>query len=104
VAPEEIVFLEAVALGALKTADEENRHADRNQNGENASIHCEPMRQVLHLLVTALAGALIAHIEFTCKIRCRVTVGRKYCTKGNVGWLSVKCAVDGKKIQLQIRE
>jgi hypothetical protein len=46
---EEIVFVAAVALGALKTADEEHGHAYRDQHSKYASIHREPMRQVLHL-------------------------------------------------------
>jgi hypothetical protein len=54
---EEIVFLAAGALGALYATDEEHGHAYRHQNGENASIHCEPTHQVLHFPVTALAGA-----------------------------------------------
>jgi hypothetical protein len=58
---EEIVFLAAVALGALKAADEQHGHAYRHQNGENASIHCEPTHQVLHF-PTALAGAPLTTI------------------------------------------
>ena len=57
---EEIVLLAAAALGALKTADEEHGHAYRNQNGKNASIHREPMRQVLHLQSPLLPGAPLA--------------------------------------------
>ncbi len=58
---EQIVFLAAAALGAPKTTDKQHGHAGCNQDGENASIHCDPMGQVLHLLVTALAGRSIAH-------------------------------------------
>jgi len=53
---EEIVFVAAVALGALKAADDEHGDSDRNQNGEYASIYRNPMCQVLHFLVTNLAG------------------------------------------------
>jgi len=53
---EKIVFLAAAALGALKTANNEHGHAYRDKHGENASIHREPMHQVLHFLVTNLAG------------------------------------------------
>ena len=56
---EQIVFLAAAAFGALKTADEEYGNADRNQNGENASIHCEPMSQVLHFQSPLLQGVLM---------------------------------------------
>jgi len=81
VALEEIVYLAAVAFCALKATNNEHGHAYRDQHSKYASIHREPMCQVLHLLVTTLAGALLAHIESTRKIRCRVVVGRKYSTK-----------------------
>ncbi len=58
---EEIVFLAAAALGALKAADEEHGHAYCNQNGKNASIHCNPMCQVLHFLATSLAAGCSAY-------------------------------------------
>ena len=48
-AREEIVFLPAVALGAPETAHNQHCYAGRNQNGENASMHRDPMPQVLHL-------------------------------------------------------
>jgi hypothetical protein len=63
VAPEEIVFVAAAALGALKTADEEHRHADRNQHSKNASIHRNPMPQLLHLRSPFMQGNPIAHNE-----------------------------------------
>jgi hypothetical protein len=101
---EEIVFVAAVALGALKTADEEHGHAYRDQHSKNASIHREPMRQVLHLQSPFLQGAPLTHNDCTCKIQCRATIGRKSCTKGNPEWLSRNCTADGKRIQLQLRE
>ena len=48
-ARKEIVFLPAVALGAPETAHNQHCHADRNQNGEDASIRRDPMPQVLHI-------------------------------------------------------
>jgi hypothetical protein len=40
---EEVVFLAAAALGALKAADEQHRYADCNQYGEDISIHAQPV-------------------------------------------------------------
>ena len=63
---EEVVFLAAAALGALQAADEEQRHADRDQNCENGSIYRNPMCQVLHLRSPFLGNAPFTHNEFTC--------------------------------------
>jgi len=59
VMPEQIVFLAAAALGALMAADQEYGHADRHQNSENVSIHCQPMSQVLQFQSPLLQGVLM---------------------------------------------
>jgi hypothetical protein len=48
VALEEIVFLAAAAVRALKATEKKHRHADRDQDGEDISVDSEPMQQAAH--------------------------------------------------------
>jgi hypothetical protein len=49
VALEEVIFVAAGAVGALQAADEKDRHAHRNQDGENIFIDRKPMEQSSHI-------------------------------------------------------
>lgn len=39
-------------MRAFEAANQEYSNAHRNQNGEDASVHCDPMAKVLHLRST----------------------------------------------------
>ena len=43
-AMKELILFAAAALGALKAAHQKHRYACRDQHGQNAHVHREPMR------------------------------------------------------------
>jgi hypothetical protein len=57
VAFEQVVLIAIAAgtLGALKAADEEDRDRHRYQDGENARINHQPVKDPLHLSLPAVA-------------------------------------------------
>jgi hypothetical protein len=49
VVAEDIVFVAAGAVGALQATKEEERHAQRHQEGEGVIKGREPLKQTLHI-------------------------------------------------------
>jgi hypothetical protein len=46
---DEVIFAAAGAVSAAHAAHKEDRHAYRDQDGEQASIRRKPMNQTLHI-------------------------------------------------------
>ena len=50
VGTEQVVFIAAGAVGAAKAADQQHGNTNRHQDGDQASVHGEPMNQAKHIL------------------------------------------------------
>jgi hypothetical protein len=56
---EDVVFLAFRAAAALDATDKQYGHPNRDQHGQNASVHHKPMRKILHLQSPAPVGIIL---------------------------------------------